>query len=58
MTYGADMTLTLIGIFPVTSDLVIQSNLTMKDEPLVKMDTNKALLPPEGTDIKLIITPK
>ncbi len=57
LTYGADMTLTLIGIFPVTNDLVIQSNLTMKDEPLVKMETNKNLLPPEGTDVKLIISP-
>jgi hypothetical protein len=56
-TYGADKTLTLIGIFPVTDETVIQSNLTMKDEPIVKMETNKALLPPEGTAVKLIITP-
>ena len=56
-TYGADNTLTLIGIFPVTDDVVIQSNLTMKEEPIVKMDTNKAILPPEGTAVKLVITP-
>ncbi len=56
-TYGADTTLTLIGIFPVTDETVIQSNLTMKDEPIVKMETNKALLPPEGTPVKLVITP-
>jgi hypothetical protein len=56
-TYGADTSLTLIGIFPVTNEVVIQSNLTMKDEPIVKMETNKALLPPEGTAVKLIITP-
>jgi hypothetical protein len=56
-TYGADTTLTLIGIFPVTDETVIQSNLTMKDEPIVKMETNKALLPPEGTAVKLVITP-
>ena len=56
-TYGADNTLTLIGIFPVTDEVVIQSNLTMKDEPIVKMETNKALLPPEGTAVKLVITP-
>ena len=57
MTYGADTSLTLIGIFPVTSDVVIQSSLTMKDEPIVKMETNKAVLPAEGTAVKLIITP-
>jgi hypothetical protein len=56
-TYGADVTRTLIGIFPVTNFTVIQSNLTMKDEPVVKMETNKNLLPPEGTAVKLIITP-
>jgi hypothetical protein len=56
-SYGADATLTLIGIFPVTNEVVIQSNLTMKDEPIVKMETNKALLPPEGTAVKLVITP-
>ena len=56
-SYGADTTLTLIGIFPVTDETVIQSNLTMKDEPIVKMETNKALLPPEGTAVKLIIAP-
>jgi hypothetical protein len=56
-TYGADVTKTLIGIFPVTNFTVIQSNLTMKDEPVVKMETNKNLLPPEGTPVKLIITP-
>lgn len=56
-SYGADTTLTLVGIFPVTDETVIQSNLTMKDEPIVKMETNKALLPPEGTPVKLIITP-
>jgi hypothetical protein len=57
LSYGADTTLTLIGIFPVTNETVIQSNLTMKDEPIVKMETNKAILPPEGTPVKLVITP-
>jgi len=57
LSYGADATLTLIGIFPVTNETVIQSNLTMKDEPIVKMETNKAILPPEGTAVKLVITP-
>jgi hypothetical protein len=56
--YGADLTGTLIGIFPVTDDVVIQTNLTMKEEPLIKMETNKKLLPPEGTSVKLIIQVK
>ena len=53
--YGADMTGTLVGIFPVTNQVVIQTNLTMKDEPLLKLETDKKLLPPEGTPVKLII---
>lgn len=56
--YGADLTGTLIGIFPVTDDVVIQTNLTMKEEPLIKMETNKKILPPEGTPVKLIIQAK
>jgi len=56
--YGADMTGTLVGIFPVTNQVVIQTNLTMKDEPLLKLETDKKLLPPEGTPVKLIIKAK
>jgi len=56
--YGADLTGTLIGIFPITDDVVIQTNLTMKDEPIIKMESNKKLLPPEGTPVKLIIQAK
>ena len=56
--YGADTTGTLVGIFPVTNEVVIQTNLTMKDEPLLKLETDKKVLPPEGTPIKLIIEAK
>jgi hypothetical protein len=56
--YGADVTGTMIGIFPVTNQVVIQTNLTMKDEPLLKLETDKKVLPPEGTAIKLIIEAK
>ena len=56
--YGADTTGTLVGIFPVTNQVVIQTNLTMKDEPLLKLETDKKLLPPEGTSVKLIIEAK
>jgi hypothetical protein len=53
--YGADVSGTLICIFPVTDQTVFQTNLTMKDEPVVKLETDKKLLPKEGTPVKLII---
>jgi hypothetical protein len=53
--YAADLTGTLIAIFPVTNETVFQSNLTMADEPTLKLETNKALLPAEGTEVKLIL---
>jgi hypothetical protein len=55
LTYAADMTGTLIGIFPVTDETVFQTNLTMQDEPLLKMDTNTAVLPEIGTSVRLVI---
>ena len=56
-TYGADKTLTLIGVFPVTNECVVQSHLGTKDASLIKLETNKAILPPEGTAVKIVITP-
>jgi hypothetical protein len=56
--YAADLTGTLIAIFPVTNETVFQSNLTMADEPTLKLETNKALLPAEGTEVKLILKVK
>jgi hypothetical protein len=53
--YGADLTGTLIAIFPVTDETVLQSSLTMKEEKYLKMDTNKDVLPKEGTDVKLVL---
>ena len=53
--YGADATGTLIAIFPVTDETVFQTNLTMKDEPLIKLDTNTKVLPEVGTDVLLVI---
>lgn len=53
--YGADLTGTLISIFPVTNETVFQTNLTMKEEKYVKLETNKKLLPKEGTAVKLVI---
>lgn len=61
MVYGADLTGTLIAIFPVTNETVLQSHLTMKEEPLIKLETNKTgdnALPKEGTPVKLVIKAK
>lgn len=53
--YGADLTGTLIALFPVTDECVLQSSLTMKEEKYLKLDVNAALLPKEGTPVKLVI---
>lgn len=53
--YAADLTGTLISIFPVTDETVFQTNMTMREEPLVKLDSNKSLLPEEGTAVELVI---
>jgi hypothetical protein len=56
--YGADLSGTLIAIFPVTDETVLQTNLTMKDETLIKLETNKSSLPKEGEKVRLIIRVK
>jgi hypothetical protein len=54
VVYGADLTGTLISIFPVTNETVFQTNLTMKEEKFLKLETTKAL-PKIGTPVKLVI---
>ena len=56
--YGADLTGTLISMFPVTDETVFQTDLTMKEETLLKLDTNKNILPAPGTPVKLRIDVK
>jgi hypothetical protein len=53
--YGADLTGTLISIFPVTNETVLQTNLTMKEEKYLKLETDTDLLPKIGTEVKLIL---
>ncbi|HWE04607.1 MAG TPA: FG-GAP-like repeat-containing protein [Tepidisphaeraceae bacterium] len=53
--YAADMTGTLISIVPVTDECVFQTNLTMKEEPLLKLEDNVDILPPPGTPVELVI---
>lgn len=52
---GADVTGTLISLFPVTDDTIIQSALTLNDEPNYRLETNTAVLPPVGTEVRLVI---
>jgi outer membrane protein assembly factor BamB len=56
--YGADLSGTLMTIYPVSDETVFQSDLTMKDESMLKLDTNRNILPPEGTSVKLRIEAK
>jgi hypothetical protein len=53
--YGADLTGTLIALFPVTDETVLQTDWTMKEEKYLKLDVNPDVLPKEGTALKLII---
>lgn len=53
--YGADLTGTFLSLFPVTDCCVLQSHLTMKDEPNFKLETDPKVLPKEGTPVKLIL---
>ena len=53
--YGADVNGTLIAIYPVTDETVCQTTLTMKEEKYLKLDVDAALLPKEGTAVKLIL---
>lgn len=55
--FGADVSGTLIALFPVTDEVVMQSGLTMREEGMVKLDTAKNLLPAEGTAVTLVIKP-
>jgi hypothetical protein len=52
--YGADMSGTLLSLFPVTNETVLQSQLTLKDEPSFKLETSPKL-PKEGTAAKLML---
>jgi outer membrane protein assembly factor BamB len=56
--YAADLTGTLIAIFPVTDETVIQSSLTNPDSSIVKLEVNHNLIPEEGADAVLIIRAK
>jgi hypothetical protein len=53
--YAADVSGTLITIFPVTDETVFQTPLAFKDQEALRLETDKQLLPKEGESVKLII---
>ena len=53
--YGADVTGTLIALFPVTDETVVQTSLTMAEEKYLKLDTNTDALPKEGEPVTLVL---
>ena len=53
--YGADLSGTLAVIFPVSNQTVLQTNLPMAYEKLLKLETNPKALPKEGTPVRLVI---
>ena len=53
--YGADLSGTLAVIFPVSDQTVLQTNLPMEYEKLMKLETNTKALPKEGTPVRLVI---
>ena len=56
--YGADLTGSLICLFPVTDEVVLQTGWTMKEEKFLKLDVRPDVLPKEGSPVKLVIEAK
>ncbi|MBI2808977.1 MAG: hypothetical protein HYX68_28675 [Planctomycetes bacterium] len=56
--YGADHSGTLMSIFPVTAETVLQTNLTIDFEKFMKLEVNTKVLPKTGTPVKLVIEVK
>jgi hypothetical protein len=52
--YGADASGTLVTIFPVSDETVIQSSLTLNEEASMKLERIREL-PREGSEVKLVI---
>jgi hypothetical protein len=56
--YGADWSGTLIAIFPVTKETVLQTSLQIESEKFLKLEVNSKFMPKEGTPVKLVIEVK
>ncbi len=53
--YGADLTGSLIVLFPVSDETVLQTSWTMKEEKYLKLEVNPDVMPKEGGAVKLVI---
>jgi hypothetical protein len=53
--YGADMTGSLIVLFPVSDETVLQTSWTMDEEKYLKLEVNPDVMPKEGGTVKLVI---
>jgi hypothetical protein len=56
--YGADSSGTLLSVFPVTDETVLQSQLTLVEEAALKLEVDSSKLPKEGTPVRLVLTVK
>lgn len=56
--YGADFSGTFLVIFPVTSETILQTELTIKHEGVMKLEVNNKVMPKVGTSVKLVIEAK
>jgi hypothetical protein len=53
--YGADLTGSLIVLFPVSDETVLQTSWTMKEEKYLKLEVNSDIVGKEGGAVKLVI---
>jgi len=56
--YGADFSGTFLVIFPVTAETVLQTELTIKSEGVMKLEVNNKVMPKVGTPVKLVLEVK
>ncbi|MCS7045152.1 MAG: YdjY domain-containing protein [Gemmataceae bacterium] len=56
--YGANVTGTLITIFPVTDETVIQAEVSLANEGVWRLEVNPKVLPKEGASGRLVIRAK
>jgi len=56
--YGADQSGTLITIFPVTDETVLQAGVGSDSEQSWRLETNAKVLPKEGTPARLVLQVK
>jgi hypothetical protein len=56
--YGANLSGTLITIFPVSDEAVIQAGMTAESESAWRLETNPKVLPREGAAARLVLQVK